>query len=322
MLFIGHFRFISFDKEPEYGSFSIIATAGSAEEAEEIFRRRLQTLEEEKAFPGFHEIYLDGLIELPPDLGDGLLVNQLRSPGDFDNSSLAMLPSPEKQTGKVYRNIPPVSNNAGEERYEPFITFREKPAAGQSLANTVKESGFEYHARQRQITGKSRMPTDSTGGFWHVRWPNGSISLAAAPSPEHALSLFDWLGPVCPEMIKPWQNPELLLDLQFDIVIGDWLAQCHPDSGWRRLMTELAPEIDYALQQLYDMDQSEFEAPQLSDSAQKILAEALSRHAEDSKKEYEMLAAVHRARCNDPYCLFCIDESLDPGAARDKAGLA
>ncbi|MCB0293285.1 MAG: hypothetical protein KDH97_23725, partial [Calditrichaeota bacterium] len=90
---------------------------------------------------------------------------------------------------------------------------------------------------------------------------------------------------------------------------------------WRDLMMELAPQIDYTLAQLHRMDASEFDNDEISHSGQAVLQQALQEHIDTAGKEYEMLAAVHRARCQDDMCMFCIDDSLAKGG-KGKAGLA
>ncbi|MCB0316210.1 MAG: hypothetical protein KDH84_23660, partial [Calditrichaeota bacterium] len=322
MIYQGYFRYSRHDQESgEFGSFSILAEAEDVEQATAAFRRRISDFQiDSELFAGPLTIYLEGVVELGSDLSSGVLMNHTRFPGDVDISETNLLPGGEKQDALL---LPAGGNRAIPQ--VPFITLPEAEAgevAEPTPPGAIAESRAEHLALE---TGNEQLAhlvhQGNYAGLWCIRWPDGTISIAVAASETHAIDLFDGIGPVCREMIKPWKLPEMLLDFQFDVSSGQWLCQSFDDTTWRDLMMELAPQIDYTLAQLHRMDASEFDNDEISHSGQAVLQQALQEHIDTAGKEYEMLAAVHRARCQDDMCMFCIDDSLAKGG-KGKAGLA
>ncbi len=295
MLFVGHFKYTTEDNGGEFGSFSIVAEAENPDDAREVFRKRLS---ESRTVPAGSNIVLSGIIALPEKVDDGVMIAQTAFPGDIDFSALDMLPS----QGKCEANLIDTGN-------ESF-------------------SGIETAAIENETTDPSKtipplpfLSQENASSAWYMRWPDGSISVAIADTRDSAILLFDAIGAVAPEMVLPWKHPEMLLHFRFDITTGMWHTDSIHDTAWGDLMRELAPQLNFALNALHEMDSQEFDGPVISPDGQKVLDRALEEHSSEAQKEYDMIAAVHRARCEDPMCMFCIDEALS-GKSSDKAGLA
>lgn len=159
-------------------------------------------------------------------------------------------------------------------------------------------------------------------GLWYVRWPDGSISIAAAGSVDEAVDLFDRLGQIAPEMVRPWNNPQMLVDLNYNLDYANWDAIIDPDTDWSTFMDEIAPKIASAESEVSDKDLFHSMSGKTSQSGKRLLEKAFEEHSKETLEEYKVLASVHRSRCKDNYCPFCFDDRFDEGRSKEKSGIA
>ena len=329
MRFVGYFSYNAEKKSSAaYGQFHIIADAPDAAAAQEIFRKRVrQMCRHHPELSGDARIYLESLAELPDSLDDGIIINHhyTCAAQPVEQFELNVLPEIDAGNGHVHHKAVEYVDPRAVSK--PFLSLggAAENAPDRQYAPSGNSSAIEYHLEQHAHLDAHLEGIDDLenwAGIWYVVWPDGRVSIAMAAGIEQAMQLFERAGQVCREMIKPWKGAEMMLDFQFDSSRGDWVARRpRQDAARRDLISNVAPQIDYVITQLYRMDRSEFEAPRMSDAGQKVLREAFSEYLEGNREDLRMISAVHRARCEDPFCLFCLAMRRSDGED-EAAGIA
>jgi hypothetical protein len=151
---------------------------------------------------------------------------------------------------------------------------------------------------------------DNSANIWFVTWPDGSVSIAAANSFNDAVRLFNYFEDVLPEMIQCWNEPEMLLDFNYNIEKGRWEINYNSYCKINDLLDQLSPIIAEAHEKVYELGFDD-ENGLISKEGQTILKTALKKYCKKKKEEFDCFVDVHKKRCRDKTCLFCKYDQIE-----------
>jgi hypothetical protein len=207
MIFVGNF---SFTREGHHGHFSCLIEADNVEEANPLFRDRIDAFNAEGGVLEECRVFLDSVVELPSVMSEGAIVG-------FEEVVGA---KPVANAFDAFGEVSAVYGPADEENPEPFVRFEAEgtEAATNDAATELAELGDED---QDNVFDENNEGFDDVPDpLWLVRWPNLSAALVRASSEQHLEDILDEVADPGGCRWQRYDGPvwfEVELPIEFDV---------------------------------------------------------------------------------------------------------